>query len=64
MDEKSVFLFYFVMQSTGTDISNTKKLMSSLVSNRVAVDSQLCHCGGGQGIYSLSIFVALSAELI
>lgn len=60
--EKSVFLFYFIMQSTGIGISSTKKLMSSLVFNRVAVDSQLCHSDGGQGVYSLSTFVALSAE--
>lgn len=62
--EKSVFLFYFIMQSTGIGISSTKKLMISLVYNRVAVDSQLCHCDGGQGVYSLSTFVALSAEQI
>lgn len=62
--EKSVFLFYFIMQSTGTGITNIKKLMSSLIFNRVAVDSQLCPCDGGQGIYSLSTFVALSAEQI
>lgn len=62
--EKSVFLFYFIMQSAATGISGTKKLMSSLVFNRVAVDSQLCHSDGGQGIYSLSTFVALSAEEI
>lgn len=61
---KSVFLFYFIMQSHGTGISNIKKLMSSLVFNGVAVDSQLCPCDGGQGIYSLCTFVALSAEKI